>query len=209
MNITKLAQQYLFEHPSIRSCLQKGLINYSSLSRMIAKSHNISSRKHFDALLIACRRYKQKLKEKNNEGEIRKLLSESKIEAKTKICTLVLEREASFAKIEILESEIRKAKEVFRLVEGASAITLIISEEFLARAKALFSHWVKHINTQLVEVTLKTSPKIEETPGVVAYIYSLLAEHRINMIESLSCWIDTIMIVDEKDLAKVMELLRF
>jgi len=36
MNITKLSEKYINEHPSIKDCVRKGLINYSSLTRQIA-----------------------------------------------------------------------------------------------------------------------------------------------------------------------------
>ena len=35
INITKETENYIRDHPSIKDCLKKGLINYSSLSRKI------------------------------------------------------------------------------------------------------------------------------------------------------------------------------
>jgi hypothetical protein len=54
MSITKQAEAYISEHPSIKDSLIKGLINYSALSREICE-HLRTDR--FDAVLIACRRY--------------------------------------------------------------------------------------------------------------------------------------------------------
>ncbi|MFC1691575.1 ACT domain-containing protein, partial [Nanoarchaeota archaeon] len=87
-NITKLTEKYILEHPSIKDCLKKGLINYSALTRQISKDHKIEA---FDAVLIACRRYKRKLKiDKANEENILEILKKSKIETKNKIVAVVL-----------------------------------------------------------------------------------------------------------------------
>ena len=56
---------------------------------------------------------------------------------------------------------------------------------------------------------MKSPKQIETTAGVISYLYSLLGENDINVYETLSCWTDTIFLIDEKDLSKVMALLRF
>ena len=65
------------------------------------------------------------------------------------------------------------------------------------------------ITENLAVVTLKSSEDMEDTPGVVAYLTTLLAENGINIIETMSTWTDTLFVIAEKDVAKVMELLRF
>ncbi|MBI3026775.1 ACT domain-containing protein, partial [Candidatus Woesearchaeota archaeon] len=70
-NITKLTENYILEHPSIKDCLKNGLINYSSLSRQIASDLNLNPKNNFDAILIACRRFTGKLKkEEIHENKI-------------------------------------------------------------------------------------------------------------------------------------------
>jgi len=61
----------------------------------------------------------------------------------------------------------------------------------------------------LAEITLKSSEDLEKTPGVIAYLSTLLAENGINIIETMSTWTDTLFVIAEEDIAKVMELLRF
>ncbi len=209
MNITKITEQFLRERAYIRSCLKKGLINYSSLTRMIAKEYDLDLKKNFDAILIACRRYKQKFKKEGNEKDILDLLKKSKIEVKNKIMATVLETSTPSANIELVEKKIRKDKDIFRLVEGASAITLITSEDYRDEIKKTFRNTIIKETLGLVEITLKSSKEIEDIPGVIAFLYSLLAEYGINIAETMSCWTDTIFIIEEKDLAKVMEVLRF
>ena len=43
----------------------------------------------------------------------------------------------------------------------------------------------------------------------MGYLCSLLGENGINIVEEMSCWTDTIFLVQEKDLGRIMELLKF
>ena len=64
MSISKSAQQYLTENPSIKDSLQKGLINYSKLSRQIINDTQLKN-KDFDAILVSLSRIERKLKKPN------------------------------------------------------------------------------------------------------------------------------------------------
>jgi hypothetical protein len=50
---------------------------------------------------------------------------------------------------------------------------------------------------------------VEKITGVVAFITSLLAENEINIHEIISCWTDTILVIDSKDLNKAINILQF
>ena len=62
MNTTEITEKYLREHPSIKDCLKNNIVNYSKLSRKIAKDLEIEKETSIEAILIACRRYARKLK---------------------------------------------------------------------------------------------------------------------------------------------------
>ena len=204
-NITKLTENYILGHPSVKDCLKNDLINYSSLSRLISAELGISLKKNYDAILIACRRHQRKLKnEEVFENKIIKILKKSKIEIKNKIIAVVLEKDIFYGNLLILEKEIKKRNEIFRIIEGASAITIITTEDFLDLIKQNFKNKIILENRNLAEITIKSPKEIETTPGAYAYMCSLFAENSINIVETLSCWTDTIFLVDEKDVGKVM-----
>ena len=209
-NITKLTEDYIIEHPSIKDCLVSGLINYSSLSRKIALELKLDLKNDFDAILIACRRFKRKLKKDETfEKNILKILKDSKIEIKNKIIAVVVEKDIFFGNLIDLEKEIKKKNEIFRIIEGASGITIITSEDFLNRIQKIFKNQIILENKNLAEITIKSPKEIETTPGTYAYLCSLFGEHNINIVETLSCWTDTIFLIKEEDVGKAMNLLRF
>ena len=210
VNVTNLTEKYIAEHPFVKDCLKRGLINYSSLTRQICLELNLSEEDNFDAVLIACRRFYRKIKaEATIEKKILDILRNSKIEVKNKINAIVLEKDIIFSNLLGIEKEAKKLLETFHIIEGASAITVIASDEFYKKIKGVFKNKIIKENRDLVEVTLKSPKVIETTSGVISYLYSLLGENNINVFETLSCWIDTIFLIEEKDLSKVMELLRF
>lgn len=209
-SITKLAENYIIGHPSVKDCLKKDLVNFSSLSRRIAVELNLDSKKNFDAILIACRRFQPKLKnEEIQENKILKILKGSKIEIKNKIIAIVLEKNIFFGNLINLEKDIKKKNEIFRIIEGISAITIITAEDFLDMIKEYFRNKIILENKGLAEITIKSPKEIETTPGTYAYLCSLFGENNINIVEALSCWTDTIFLIKEDDVGKAMGLLRF
>ena len=209
-NITRITESYIAEHPFVKDCLRKGLINYSSLTRQICIDLNLDAKKNFDAVLIACRRFYNKIKsEATIEKKILEILKNSKIEVRNKINAIVLEKGIFFPNLLDIEKEAKKSSETFHIVEAATAITIIASDEFAVKIKQAFRNKILKESRDLVEVILKSPKQIETTAGVISYLYSLLGENDINVYETLSCWTDTIFLIEEKDLSKVMALLRF
>ncbi len=206
MNITKLTEKYISERPSIRDCIKRKMINYSALSRQIGKELEI---KKFDAILIACRRYAYKLKsEELLEKRIVGVLKSSKIEIKTKITAVVLEKTIYYNSLLDLEKEIKKKKETLHIIEGATAITVVTSEDFVEKIKVLFKGEIIKINKGLAEINVKSPREIEDIPGVISQLYSMFSERGINIVESMSCWTDTLFVVNETDIPKAMDALR-
>ena len=68
----EITVEYIKEHSDIKSCLKKRLLNYSSLSRLIAKELDIEKKTSKEAILIAARRFREKLKkELDHEKDIK------------------------------------------------------------------------------------------------------------------------------------------
>ncbi|MCX6798994.1 MAG: ACT domain-containing protein, partial [Candidatus Diapherotrites archaeon] len=88
-------------------------------------------------------------------------------------------------------------------------ITLILGEEWVERVKRMFEQFVVKTSSGLVEIVMKSSREIESTPGVLDYVYGQLAEHGVNLLETASSWTDTIFVIEEKDLSRAMEAMRF
>ena len=207
---TELTEKYLEEHPSIKDCLKNSIINYSKLSRKIAKELNIDRKTSIEAIQIACRRYEIKLKNKNIlEKKILEILKNSELEIKNKIVVVVIDKKNYTHNFNKIENKVRQNEDAFYAIEGTKVFTIIISEKYLSDLNNLFYKNIIKTSKNLALITLKHPKDMETTPGVVSFLYSIFAEHGINIVETMSCWTDTIFIISEEDIPGIMKFLKF
>lgn len=206
----ELTMEYIKEHPDIKTSLKKDLINYSSLARLISKELGIEKKTSNEAILIAARRFQEKLKsEMSYEKKIKELLSKSEIEIKNKIIVFILEKNLNMDNIESVQKTIRKEFGTLYLLQGSDNYTLITQEKFLGVIEDKFSHSIIKIQKELALIIIKSLKEIEATKGVVAYLTSLFAENDVNILEFLSCWTDTLFVIESADLNKAINFLKF
>ena len=202
----ELTVEYIKNHPNIKSCLKSGLINYSSLARQIDKDLKIEKKTSMEAILIAARRFQDKLsKEKFYEKKIKDLLRDSEIEMKNKIVVFIVKKSINKNSFQKIQNE----ADLFFLLEGSSSYTLITQEKNKNILEKKLKEFIIKTNKNLALVNIKSGNDIENIPGVIAYLTSLFAENGVNIIEFLSSWTDTLFIIDKKDVNKALEFLEF
>ena len=205
---TELTEKYIEEHVSIKDCLKKDIINYSALSRLIAKELNIEKKTSKEAILIAARRLKEKLKNKSLEDAVIRLFRNSNIDIKNNIVVLTLEKKTYPEALIELENEIKRDNSLFFSIEGTKTITLIIQQEYEKTAEKKFKNNILKKKNRLSLFTI-TSKGIESTPGAVAYLAGLFFENNVNMAEFMSCHDDTLVVVESQDIEKAIRFLKF
>jgi aspartokinase len=202
MNITKLTDQYISSHPSIMDALKKGVINYSALARKICDEHGL---KNFDAALIACRRHYEKMRQgQAHEDEVMKLVRSAKLLVRSKMLVAIIERPRDPDTLYQLQKIIRKKKGDINMIEGEDAVTLITNGSFRQLLNESLGKRIIKVTENLVQMTLIFDQSIEQTSGVVSYVYNLLAENDVNILEEMSCWTDLMILIDEKDMSRAM-----
>ncbi len=210
MSTADLTEKYIETHRGIKDCLKEGLINYSSLARKIAHDLEIERKTSKEAVMVAAIRYAKKIKnEKKHEEEIIALLRKSQLDIKTKISIFTLEKDANDDHLIELEKMARKNEDVFFLIEGTRSITLMISHYYNDEVKKYFKNKIVNESYKNAMVIIKSPESIEKIIGVLAYVSGTFADNKVNIIESLSCWKDSIFIVKEEDVSKVMEFMKF
>ncbi len=209
MNATKITERYIETHPSIKDCVKKDLVNFSQLSREIIKNTELKS-KDFDAVLIACRRYQRKLRSFSpQEDKIVKILQESSIEVKNKIAVIVIDNTSYVEDILALERQARKQRSIYYAIEGTQVITLVVSVKLVPFIKNLFKRTILQVSDGMALVIIQSPEEIEHMTGSLGYLSSLLGHNNINIVENMSCWNETLFVVEEKDIAGVMKALNF
>lgn len=206
LSAAELTRQYIDRHPSIKDCISKDLVNYSSLSRLIMKELGV---KNEEAVLAASRRYAMKLAKTDNEGAIMKVFEASRLELKTKICIVVAKNEWIVLKnLEDVVKRILGDKSTMQVLQSTNAITVISEDKHLPTImRAIGQDHIISVKENLGEITLKSPPAIEETSGAFAYIMGMLSEQGINLLEAVSCYTDTIFIVSREDMMRAFDIL--
>ena len=211
MNLSTSEQtvNYIKEHPYIRSCLQKDLINYSALARLISEDLHIQKKMSQEAILVAARRFREKIKKDvSSEKKVKEIIRQSHIEIKNKIHIVILQKGAADGLDEI-QKMAREQHDFFFTVEGSDHYTLITPSKYALLAKQkLASRIIKH-HENVALVIMKSPSEIEDTAGVISYVASLFSENGVNILELLSCWRDTLFLIEAKDVAKAVGFLEF
>ncbi|MCG7845174.1 MAG: ACT domain-containing protein [Methanomassiliicoccales archaeon] len=205
-SVAEKTRSYIDAHPSVKDCMAKDLINYSSLARLIMKDLSI---KNEEAVMIACRRYAQKLSKKDHESDILVILADSRIEVKTKICIITASNDWTvLQRLERIFAKLINQKALMQVIQGAQAITIIADEKLRSEVvNEVGETNVLKVREDLVEITVKSPQKIGDTSGVFSYLASNLSEQGVNVVETVSCYTDTIFIIHEKDMIQAYSIL--
>ncbi len=207
---TELTKEYIKEHPSIKNCLGMGLINYSALSRHIAKELHIERKMSMEAILIAARRFQIELgKDRVQMEQIKNLLARSEVELRNKIAVLIVDKSFDFEEINSIHQKIHNDHNPFYFLEGSNNYTIITTDKYLPLLEAKLRGKMLKKHQNLALIMFKSSKEIESQLGVIAYLSALFAENGVNIVEFLSCWTDTLFVIDTKDVPRALAFLRF
>ena len=204
--VAEMTRKYIDRHPSIRDCISKELVNFSSLARLIMKDTGV---KHEEAVLAASRRYAAKLSKTDFEGAIMSVFQESRLELKTRICIVVAKNEwIVLRNLEDIVKKILAEKSTMQMVQSTNGITVVSEDKHLPSIiKAIGQDHIISVRQNLAEITVKSPASIEDTPGAFAYIASMLSEQGINLFEAMSCYTDTIFVVTREDMMRAFDIL--
>ncbi|HIJ00767.1 MAG: hypothetical protein PWQ88_265 [Candidatus Methanomethylophilaceae archaeon] len=205
-SVAERTRVYIDSHPSIKDCVSKGLINYSSLTRLIMKELNISNE---EAVMIACRRYAQKLGSSDHEGEILKILKDSRLEMRTKLCIITAKNDwAVMHKMDSLFRDLWNEKSIMQIVQSTSAVTIICDKMLRDRIMDTLGRFnIIKVRDDLVEISVKSPEAIVETSGVISYLINNLSDAGINIEETISCHTDTIFVVSKDSMIDAYSVL--
>ena len=140
---------------------------------------------------------------------ILKILKRSELEIKNKIVVFIIDKKIYMENLIDIEKKIRKTADTFYVIEGKNVFTIIISEKHLEDLEKIFEKNIINVSKNLAMITIKSPEDLETTAGVMSYLYSIFGEHGINIVETMSCWTDTIFVISEDDIPIVMKFLKF
>lgn len=203
--VARVVREYIETHPSVRDCLVDGLVNLSALSRRIMQERGLTQ---MEATLVACRRYEASAP-RHNERLIRQTLARSRVEVVSKVAIVTLRNDWQiYGRLQGFLRRALSEGHVPKVLQGSKAITLItdentarVVEEELGKVNLL------SLDKGLVELAVTSPESIRYVPGIMAFLYGTLSGNGINVVETMSCYTDTIFVVEPKDMMRAFEIL--
>jgi len=188
-SVAQLVRETIQMRPSLLDALNMKIVNYSALARILQEELGEGS---IEAVKAAVIRVSDEIASdrKLREEAVQSILKESKVRLQDKIAVVI-----SPLKLDI--SHIVTAHLTDQYVYVVDQTTM----------KGELEDPVK-VQSNLVALILLSPPRVETTPGFVAFITQLLASRNINIVEFISCSTNTIIILDGQDALKAFSLLQ-
>jgi hypothetical protein len=187
MTIAQNVRNHLRNKPYLLEALEKDIVNLSELSRQIQEELQIEN---MSAVKAALRRFSEELQKHKQKRE------EKVLQVLKRSAMAVYDRKSVI--ITTKEIDTKTGMKVDLL---GKVVYLLDRSDMPVRITSL----VKHDNCTMIVV--HSPEELEATPGVVAFLTTLLAEQNVNIIEFISCWTETIIVVEKKDSLKAYEVL--
>ena len=187
MTVAQNVRSHLQNKPYLLEALEKGIVNLSELSRQIQEELKIDNT---SAVKAALRRFSEELQKhkQKREEKVLQVLKRSGIAVYDRKSVMITSKEIDTKtgmKVDLLDKY----------------VYLLDRSDLPERINAI----VKHDNCTMI--VMHSPEELEATPGVVAFLTTLLAEQNVNIVEFISCWTETIIVVEKKDSFKAYEVL--
>ena len=192
MSISDTVRVYLKNKPYTQEALEYGIVNFSALARLIQKELGI---KNYQAIKAAIRRYAEHIESVKGSIETRALrvLKENRIALLDGVHVIVSEEELDIpndAKVKIDEYYVYLTRK-----DAVRGMTRKARESIIK------------VNDNCSTLIIYSGENLESGSGVVAFLTSLLAEQNINVVELISCYTETIIVVNRADALRSYEIL--
>jgi aspartokinase len=188
-SVAQLVRETINMRPSLLDALKMQIVNYSALARMLQTEIGEGS---LEAVKAAIIRVSDELETESSlrEEMVLSILRESVVRLQDKISVIISSEELDIPYI----------------------VTAYLTDSYVyvvdqTRLKNKLPDHVQ-VSSNLVALILISPPRVEETPGFVAFITSLLASREINIVEFISCSTNTVIILDQADALSAFSLLQ-
>ena len=206
ISVARRVREYLDGHPSLGDALRAGVANHAAMARRISDDLDL---RQFDAVVAACRRYPRGRGEPAGEAAVRRVLRKSRIESRSKVAAITVGLGADvLQRLGDVVEELLDENLLCRVIQVSRGTVILVDEDSVPRVtRQLREAHLVRIRRGLVEVAVTSPESIEETPGLLRLLSGLLASQGVNIVEALSCYTDTIFLVDEKNLSAAIATL--
>jgi len=205
-SVAERVRAYLDGHPTLGDAIRLRIGNYSAIARKVSDDLGV---RQTDAVLAACRRYSRGRGEASREAGVLRVMRKSRIETRTKVAALTLHQGADVLhRLGDVVEELLDESLLCRVIQVSRGTVVIVDEDSVPRVlRQVREAQLISVRKNLVEVAVTSPESIEETPGLLRHLAGILSAQGINIVEALSCYTDTIFLLEQSDLNAAMTVL--
>jgi hypothetical protein len=206
ISIARRVREYLDAHPALGDAVRSGVANHTAIARRVADELGV---RKLDAVVAACRRYPRGRGDPFGEGAARSVLRKSRIESRSRVAAITVGLGADvLQRLGDVVEELLDENLLCRVIQVSRGTVILVDEDSVPRVtRQLREAQLVRVRRGLVEVAVTGPDSIEETPGLLRLLAGVLASQGINIVEALSCYTDTIFLLDESDLSRAITTL--
>lgn len=200
--------RFIDNNLAIKKNLKDGLINIRALSRRILADSRLGC--SIDAVISAIRRYDNKVESKKYSAAINRLLAHAKLASKTRLASVLIKKNSSTRNklAHIFPGIDFEGGDTLRIFEVTKYIKLIIDDRALQSVNRLFAPGeVLLVEKGLGELAIVYDEDITKIPGLFATVSNELAMNDISIVDSMICYNEHIVIVNEPDIQRTFDVI--
>ena len=205
-SVASRVREIVLRDPILVECLARGIVNFSGLARKLAEEIRAVDGEvpSVVAVKMALIRIAEKLRGSGIEA-VEKIIARSALAVQDSVVVITVPREGISRAFKVASS-LGGESRFIQVVQSLRSATIVVAREDAERVLREIGEPLEVIWDQSV-VILVSPREIVETPGVVAYITGFLARHGINITQVISCYVDTLLVMNTAEAAKAYGLL--
>lgn len=210
VSVTRAVKDEVGSDLSIQDAMARDYLNISALARMLVPKVAARTGKRVkDVSVVGIATALKRLEGSYSAGsaKVSRVIARSAVNVRTHVSRLSVEK--TKRTVQTVSSLLSAYPNDFiQVSESLSSITLIIDQRLHSKVrKALAGAEVLEEGEDGAAITVHSPEEIVTTPGCVSAFYNQLSRRKVNVEDTVSCYTDTIMVVDMKDASKAFEAL--
>lgn len=206
-SITDTVRGMVNNDVSFQDSLQRNYCNISALARIIKPQIDqmLSKNTSVESIITALKRSRHDYDVV--EKPIAGILAASTITVNTDVAK-VSARKSKKTIEKVARAMIQNAGNFISMSESIMSITLVFDDVLLQEVQAMFANDdILEIESDLAAIIVHSPEDIIKTPGCAIAFYNQLARRHINIEDTVSCYTDTIVLVNMEQVGKAFNAL--
>jgi hypothetical protein len=206
-SISSVVREIINNDLSFQDSIERGYCNISAVARIIKPQVNRLLEKNIrvESIITALKR-SRKLYDIQDRPML-SILASSSISVKTDVAKISAGKGKRTME-KVARALTQYADDFISVSESALSITMVIDDTLLHKLKTILAKSnILEVEAGLAAIIVNSPERIIKTPGCAIAFYNQLARRRINIEDTVSCYTDTIMLVNMLDVGKAFNAL--